>query len=105
MITPLMVSVLATYGSCYPVRLPTARYDYAPTHYVRYVYVDYWDVQAECRALGVHTDRYGRIMDCGKRNLVILPRVDGVNIDARMQRCLRRHEEGHANGWGPFHED
>ncbi len=95
------------------VWLPPVQFDYKPRGRVVEKQLDYWAIDAACRA------RMGSIAERGLAGMparfeacafplknfciVLIPRADGENIDRVTQARLRRHEYGHCNGWPMDH--
>jgi len=92
------------------VILPPAQYDHAPIRPVPEIRMDWAEVDGYCREHGIvapsRLTGY-RLTACTVRSgtwfTIILPNDGDVSADD-IDR-LRRHEDGHVNGWPADHPD
>jgi hypothetical protein len=96
------------------VWLPPAQFDHKPRIKVIERQADYWSVDQVCRShMGARFAQAGRsngrfeacAIQAKQSCTIVIPKIDGQNIDTETQSRLRRHEIGHCNGWPNDHPD
>jgi hypothetical protein len=100
------MSCISGIGIIMAIGLPPVEYDCKPKLPITVMEFKLADVNAMCGKLpNQRPMTYACTRVLPDRCLIVLPKVERGGVTKQQQDRLRRHEEGHCNGWSARHEE